>query len=120
MYGDRQEPQTIVKTYSVIIYVMACFMLMVVILDPYAYASVKEKVPTEYSYLVDMVMRLDQTISGLISLFCLIVGILRSQRSPLARRATTILSYSFLIAPPLIGLAPFFYWILRVQKQEQL
>ena len=120
MYEKKQEPQTIVKTYSAVIFFMACFMFMVVILDPYAYGPIKGKIPEEFGFLVDIVMRLDQTISGLIALFCLTVGILRRQRSPLAIRATTILSYSFLIAPPLIGLAPFFYWYLRVKNQEQL
>ena len=95
-------------------------MFMVVILDPYAYGPLKNYIPEEFGYLVDMVMRLDQTVTGFISLLCFFVGILRSQRSPLAIRATTILSYCFLIAPPLIGLAPFFYWYLRVKNQEQM
>jgi hypothetical protein len=116
-----EEKQTLqfVNAYTLVLYVMAGFMLLIVIIDPYIYGFLQTALPESKKLFAQMQL-VDQTVLGSLSFLCLVTGILRSNRSHFAIRVTAAVSCIFLLVPPVVGLIPFIYWVGWVRNREQL
>jgi hypothetical protein len=103
------QPSGYVHGYTVLLFVYGFFLVMAAVMMHSLAAQ-----ETEGAFG----MRLAGNIQAILAVGCLVVALLRSRGSPLARPTTAAISIVLAISFP-FGTAAFFWWLLSVRQQER-
>jgi len=98
-------------SYTVVLFVVAGFSLIAAFNHEFLIRRMANDVVTP-------ILRLVQTIEAILFVLALIVGVLRTYRSPLAPPTTAAVSILLALWVP-FGTAAFIYWVGWVRKHER-